>query len=108
MKSLWALLIVIALLVSFAACGGTNGKEGSSDNAVSKSGGKETNELSVVFNDREQFKPGAFELKKTVAYISGMYYNGKAVAKHVYVAFANYEDAKIGLYSGPDRSCCIL
>lgn len=98
MKYLRLIAITVALLLIFTYCGKTDGKEDSAESAVSKTEGKETNELSVAFNDQEQYTPGAFELKKTLAYISGMYYNGKATAKLVYVAFANF-DARLGLYS---------
>lgn len=44
------------------------------------------------------FGAGAFELKKTLGFISGMRYNAKSTAKHAYVAFANY-DAQLGLFA---------
>ena len=46
----------------------------------------------------EQFSPGAFELKKTLGFISGMRYNAKSTAKHAYVAFANY-DVQLGFFA---------
>jgi len=92
MKYLRVLAITTALLLIFSACGSTNGNERTA-------GAKETNEINVVFNGQEQYKPGTFELKKTLAFISGMRYNGKSTAKLVYVTFANYEETKLGLYS---------
>lgn len=97
MKYLRVIAITAVLLLILSACGKTESKEGSTESAASQTGGKETNEISVVFNDQEQYNPGAFELKKTLAYISGMRYNAKSTAKLVYVAFANY-DAKLGPY----------
>lgn len=98
MKYLRVITITVALLLIFAACGKTNGKEDSTKSAVIKAEGKETNEISAVFNDQELHNPGVFELKKTLAFISGMRYNAKSTAKLVYVAFANYE-ATLGSYA---------
>lgn len=88
MKYLLTIVITAALVFSLSACGGGNSGEAAG----------EKNELSVVFSDKEDNKPGAFELKKTLAFISGMRYNAKSTAKLVYVAFANYE-VKLGLYA---------
>lgn len=99
MKYLRVIAIIAALLLIITACGDTNGKEDSTEPAVSQTEGKETNEISVVFSDQEQYNPGTFELKKTLAFISGMRYNAKSTAKLIYVAFANYDEAKIGSYS---------
>jgi hypothetical protein len=97
MKYFRVMAVLISMLLVFAACGGGDKPADSTQEAAvpAKANGK--NELAVVFSDQEQFKPGNFELKKTMAYISGMRYNAKSTAKHVYVAFANY-DAKLGMY----------
>jgi len=84
MKYLFTFGVTAALLLALAACGNGNGKE--------------TNEISVVFSDKELHNPGAFELKKILGFIAGMRYNGKSTAKLVYVVFANYE-AQLGSYS---------
>lgn len=76
--------ILAVFLLILAACGKTTGQD--------------TNEISVVFSDQEQYRPGAFELQKTLGFISGMRYDAKSTAKHAYVAFANYH-VKLGLYS---------
>jgi hypothetical protein len=83
-------LFVIALILAmlFSACG----------KAGEESGAIETNDIRVVFSDGEQFSPGSFELKKTLGFISGMRYNARSTAKHVYVAFANY-DAELGFFA---------
>jgi hypothetical protein len=90
-------IITTALIMIFAYCGKSNGN-GDSGETASQSGAKETNALTVVFNSQEDYSPGAFELKKTMAFISGMRYNAVSTAKHVYVAFANY-DATLGPYA---------
>lgn len=84
MKYLFTFGITVTLLLTLAACGNGNGKE--------------TNEISVIFKDKELHNPGAFELKKSLGFISGMRYNGKSTAKLAYVVFANYE-AQLGSYS---------
>ena len=91
MKYLVSIIIATTLLVTLTVCGSGNGKEG-------QTGGKATNEISVVFNDKEQYNPGAFELKKAIGFIAGMRYNAKSTAKHAYVVFANY-DVGLGLYT---------
>jgi hypothetical protein len=90
MKFLLSIVITAALLIALPACGGGNGKAGQT---VSKA----TNEISVVFSDKEEYNPGAFELKKALGFIAGMRYNAKSTAKLAYVVFANYE-AQLGLY----------
>lgn len=98
MKYLLTIVITAALLIAVPACGnGGNGKEDAKELAVSKTASKAASEISVVFSDKEEYKPGAFELKKVFAYISGMRYNAEATAKLAYVVFANY-DAQLGLY----------
>ena len=97
MKYLLTIVITATLLISLPACGNGNGKEEAKEPAVSETASKAASELNVVFSDKEEYKPGAFELKKTFAYISGMRYNAKATAKLAYIVFANY-DAQLGLY----------
>jgi hypothetical protein len=97
MKYLLTIVITTALLLALPACGGGNGKEDSAEPAVSQTESKAASEISVVFSDKEQYKPGAFELKKAFGFISGMRYNAKSTAKLAYVVFANY-DARLGLY----------
>lgn len=98
MKYVRVLMIIVPLLIFYSACSKTNGKEDSAKITSRQTAGKEANEISVVFSDKEEQNPGTFELKKTLAFISGMRYNAKSTAKLVYVAFANY-DAKLGPYS---------
>lgn len=100
MKYLRVILITATLLLFFAACGNSNTKssEDTAEPAASPTQSKAVNEISAVFSDQEEYSPGAFELKKTLAFISGMRYNGKSTAKHVYIAFANY-DAQLGPYA---------
>jgi hypothetical protein len=98
MKYLLTIVITAALLIALPACGEGNGKKDSSESAVSQTVSEAKNEISVVFSDKEDYKPGAFELKKTFAYISGMRYNAEATAKLAYIIFANY-DAQLGPYS---------
>jgi hypothetical protein len=97
MKYLLTIVITAALLIALPACGSGNGKEGAKDTAVSETATKAAGELNVVFSDKEDYKPGAFELKKAFAYIAGMRYNAEATAKLAYIVFANY-DARLGLY----------
>jgi hypothetical protein len=97
MKYLLTILITAALLFALPACGPGEGKEDSADSAVSQTEDKAVNEISVVFSDKEQYSPGAFELKKTFGFISGMRYNAESTAKLGYVVFANY-DAQLGAY----------
>ncbi|UCH94275.1 MAG: hypothetical protein JSV88_28960 [Candidatus Aminicenantes bacterium] len=97
MKYLLTVVITAALLLAFPACGQKDSKEDSPESAVSQTGGEGTNEISVTFSDQEEYTPGAFELKKTFAFISGMRYNAKSTAKLAYVVFANYE-AVLGSY----------
>ena len=97
MKYLLSILITAALLVALPACGNGNGKVDSTGSAVSKTGSKAASEITVVFSDKEQYNPGAFELKKALGFISGMRYNAESTAKLAYVVFANYE-ARLGLY----------
>ncbi len=98
MKYFRVIIIAVALLLIFSACDKTDDKGGTTPAAASKTKAGGTNQLTAVFNDQELHKPGAFELKKTLAFISGMRYNAKSTAKHVYVAFANY-DAQLGMYA---------
>ena len=98
MKYFRIIIITSVLLLILAACGKTNGKDESGKTVVDKKAGQETNEISVVFSDQEQYQPGAFELQKTLGFISGMRYDAKSTAKHAYVAFANY-NVKLGLFS---------
>jgi hypothetical protein len=98
MKYLLSIIIALALLIALPACGNGNGKEDATGPAVSETAAKAASEISVVFSDKEEYKPGAFELKKAFAYISGMRYNAEATAKLAYVVFANY-DARLGPYS---------
>lgn len=51
----------------------------------------EGNDLEVVFSAKEQHKIEGFEVTHRSAYYSGMYYNGKTLARLAYVVFANYE-----------------
>lgn len=51
----------------------------------------EGNDVEVVFSDKEQHKIEGFEVTHRSAYYSGMYYNGKTLARIAYVVFANYE-----------------
>ena len=97
MKYLLSIVITAALLLALPACGGGNGKEDSPGSAVSQTAAKAASEISVVFSDKEQYNPGAFELKKSLGFISGMRYNAESTAKLAYVVFANYE-AQLGLY----------
>jgi hypothetical protein len=97
MKHLFSIIIISALLIALPACGNGNGKEDSKEPAVSKTESKAASEISVIFSDKEEYKPGAFELKKAMGFISGMRYNAEATAKLAYVVFANY-DAQIGIY----------
>jgi len=97
MKYLLTIVITAALLIALPACGNGNGKEGAKEPAVSETATKAAGELNVVFSDKEDYKPGAFELKKAFAYIAGMRYNAEATAKLAYIVFANY-DAQLGLY----------
>jgi hypothetical protein len=97
MKYLLTIVITTALLLSLPSCGGGNGKEDSAGSTVSQKGSKATNEISVVFSDKEQYNPGAFEFKKAIGFISGMRYNAKSTAKLAYMVFANYE-VQLGLY----------
>lgn len=97
MKYVLTIVITAALLVTLPACGNGNGKEDSTGSAVSKTGSKAASEITVVFSDKEQYNPGAFELKKALGFISGMRYNAESTAKLAYVVFANYE-ARLGLY----------
>ena len=92
------LIITLALMLIFAACGKSNDSEDPGKPDVKQTKSQETNQINVVFNDQEQYSPGDFALKKTLAFISGMRYNAKSTAKHVYVAFANY-DATLGLFA---------
>lgn len=92
-------IITAILLLIFASCGKTGNNGNSTQPAASQTGTKETNELNVVFNNQEDYSPGTFELKKTIAFISGMRYNAVSTAKHVYVAFANYDGVKLGPYA---------
>jgi len=92
------LIITLALMVIFAACGKSHDSEDPGKPEAGQTKSQETSQIKVVFNDQEQYSPGAFVLKKTLAFISGMRYNAKSTAKHVYVAFANY-DATLGLYA---------
>jgi hypothetical protein len=87
MKYLLTVVITAALMLALIACGTGNGE-----------GGKATNEISVVFSDKEEYKPGAFELKKAFGFIAGMRYNAKSTAKHAYLVLANYE-ARLGPYT---------
>jgi hypothetical protein len=98
MKYLLTIVITTALLLALPACGGGNGKEESAEPAVSKTESKAASEINVVFSDKEEYKPGAFELKKAFGFISGMRYNAKSTAKLAYVVFANYDEAQVGLY----------
>jgi hypothetical protein len=98
MKYLRIMVITAFILLIFIACGKKESDEGPSKPEVSQKGGKETNEISVVFSDREEYNPGAFQLEKTFAFISGMRYNAESTAKLVYIVFANYE-ANLGLYN---------
>jgi hypothetical protein len=91
MKYLLTIGISMALLLTAVNCG--NGKSGGGQDQ-----GGDTSQLTVAFNERELHNPGAFQLKKTFAFIAGMRYNAKSTAKLVYVAFANY-DAALGLYT---------
>ncbi len=91
MKYLLTIVVTAALFLALSACGNGSGKEGQTEAKV-------TNEITVVFSDKEQYNPGAFELKKALGFIGGMRYNAKSTAKHAYVAFANYE-AQLGLYT---------
>jgi len=97
MKYLLTILITAALLVALPACGNGNGKEDSTGSAVSQTAAKAASDINVVFSDKEQYNPGAFELKKALGFISGMRYNAESTAKLAYVVFANYE-AQLGLY----------
>lgn len=98
MKYLLIIVITAALLIALPACGEGNGKKDSTESTVSEAADEAASEIIVVFSDKEDFKPGAFELKKTFAYISGMRYNAEATAKLAYIIFANY-DAQLGPYS---------
>jgi len=98
MKNFGVIIFVVTLLFGFANCGKTDDNGNSKESAVSQTEPRETNKLSVVFSEQEDYTPGVFELKKTLAFISGMRYNAVSTAKHVYVAFANYE-AKLGPYA---------
>lgn len=98
MKYIRVIIIAATLLIIYSACGKTNGDGDSAESGSRQKAGKETNEISVVFSNQEEHHPGAFELKKTLAFISGMRYNAESTAKLAYVAFANY-DAELGLYS---------
>ena len=98
MKFCRILIVTIALLLVFSACGKTNGEGDAAEPATTQEATGATNELTVVFNDQEDYGPGAFELKKALAFISGMRYNAVSTAKHAYVAFANY-DVQLGLYT---------
>jgi hypothetical protein len=98
MKYIRVIIIAATLLFIFVACGKKNNSEDSIKFTSRQSEGEETNEINVVFSDKEEHNPGVFELKKTISFISGMRYNAKSTAKLVYVAFANY-DAKLGLFS---------
>jgi hypothetical protein len=98
MKCLISIIITLALLIALPACGNGNGKEDSKEPAVSETAAKAASEISVVFNDKEEYHPGAFELKKAFGFISGMRYNAEATAKLAYIVFANY-DAQLGPYS---------
>ena len=97
MKYLLTIVITAALLLALPACGNGNGKEDSAESAVSQTEDKAANEISVVFSDKEEYTPGAFELKKTIGFISGMRYNAESTAKLAYVVLANY-DAQLGAY----------
>jgi hypothetical protein len=97
MKYLFSILITAALLVALPACGEGSGKKDTPGSTVSQTVDKAASEISVVFSDKEEYKPGAFELKKALGFISGMRYNAEATAKLAYVVFANYE-AQLGLY----------
>lgn len=97
MKYLRILVLISAVLLVVAACGKKAGNEDSPESKT-KGRSKETNEIGVVFSDQELRNPGPFELKKTLAFISGMRYSDGSTAKLVYVVFANYE-AELGLYS---------
>lgn len=98
MKNFRVVAILISVLLVLAACGGGEKPADTTKEAAAPAKAKGTNELTVVFSDQEQFNPGTFQLKKTMAYISGMRYNAKSTAKHLYVAFANY-DAQLGMYA---------
>ncbi len=86
MKHLSLIFIIVVSLVTILACGGGPGKAGP--------GGTE---ITVNFSAEEENSPGAFQLQKTVAYISGMRYNAKSTAKLAYVVFADYP-VELSLY----------
>lgn len=88
MKSYRLSIIPVMFMLVITGCGQSGGKDGV----------VETNNITAVFSQSEQYSPGAFELKKTLGFISGMRYNAKSTAKHAYVAFANY-DAQLGLFA---------
>lgn len=81
MKHLRIVFFILVSMTVAAACGGGSDSAGDSS---------EANEISVNFSADEENSPGAFQLKETVAYISGMRYNAKSTAKLVYVVFADY------------------
>jgi hypothetical protein len=98
MKLYRVLIIIVSLLLVVGACGKSGGEGKSAEPAAAEETSPGGNELAVSFSDQEDYKPGAFKLKKSIGFISGMRYNAVSTAKHAYVAFANY-DVQLGLYT---------
>ncbi len=88
MKHLSVAFLIVVSMTVIIACGGGSGTGGDTPQA---------NDISVTFSGNEENSPGAFQLKETIGYISGMRYNAKSTAKLAYVVFANYP-VELSLY----------
>lgn len=89
MRHLSFVIIIVVSMAAAIACGGGSETSGTQP-AVKGGDSSQANEISVNFSADEENSPGAFQLQKTVGFISGMRYNAKSTAKLAYVVFANY------------------
>ena len=117
MNRLPAYLMSLVLALCLGACGGESEPQGDADRgtgtttggsgeAPTEGGGapapetvtcEETTNLAVQISAEESHPVESFEVTHSTGFISGMSYNGKTVAKLVYVILANYE-ATVGRY----------
>jgi hypothetical protein len=106
---------VLSVGAAGIACGKKKGgeKSGKSGTAASDPTArcKEKNQIQIQVKEGERVKlDKPFELKKSLAFLTGQWINGKAVARRVSVAMANYEDLAMGRYmtTYPDKPGQVL
>ena len=86
MKFTGVLVFVSSLALALGACGKKDGDEGGGGSAAKCS---EKNAVAVTWTDKEMHKPGAFEHKHTLGFMSGMVWNGKSTSKIGHVVLAS-------------------